>query len=227
MEVWVNGKKTQIPVSFDKDGIMRNTQNGRPIVSDYDGWAVLDGEGTRRLGYDEAGKRLTGAAKQADRQTKIPLIRKLVDDARTQLQHAPASSEWGPIPALLAGEKPAASFSCKVVTIAENIVGNVAKEGVVEYRPGAKHPFLTKAAGTKGPKPTLDMSGGKPPPAAPRKPSVPNLPNVPNLPPPKQQKQGDASGTASGAAAGAGAGAKPPKAPAPKAAPKPAPRKAK
>jgi hypothetical protein len=171
LEVWVSGKKVKLDVKFDAEGVMRSVKDGKAIVSDYDGWAVLDKAGERRLGYDAAGKRLLGAEKQADRQTKIPLIRKLVDDARTQLQHAPASSEWGPLPALLAGQEPAPCFDCKTLAIAKNILKNVAKEGAVEFRPGGKFPVLTKAAGVAdAPRPTLNVPGAKPkvtPPKAP------------------------------------------------------------
>jgi hypothetical protein len=176
LEVWVNGKKTQLAVAFDKEGVLRGVQNGKPIVSDYDGWAVLDEAGQRRLGYNEAGERLLGAEKQADRSTKVPLIRKLVDDPRTQLQHAPASSEWGPIPALLAGAEPPPCFDCKTLAIAKNILNNVAKEGAVEFRPGAAHPYLTKPAGVpNAPQPTLKLPGGKPSAPTP-KPKSPPLP---------------------------------------------------
>jgi hypothetical protein len=161
LEVWVNGEKTKIPVAFDSKGIMRHAQTGRPITSDYDGWAVLDQNG-RRLGYDDAGQRLTGAAKQADRKQKIPMIRDLVNDPRTNLQHAPTSSEWGPIPAILAGDlkKACSSFSCAINKIGDNIVDAARKDGVVEYRPGEAHPYLTKAAGVKDAKaPTLTVKG--------------------------------------------------------------------
>jgi hypothetical protein len=160
LEVWVNGEKVKIPVTFDKKGVMRHTQTGRPITSDYDGWAVLDENG-RRLGYTHDGQRLTGAAKQADREKKIPMIRGLVDDPRTNLQHAPTSSEWGPIPALLRGDKEAVKgFQCAINKIGENIVDAARKDGVVEYRPGSSHPYLTKAAGVKDAKaPTLKIPG--------------------------------------------------------------------
>lgn len=161
LEVWVNGEKVKIPIAFDKKGVMRHAQTGRPITSDYDGWAVLDENG-RRLGYTEDGQRLLGAQKQADRQRKIPMIRDLVDDPRTNLQHAPTSSEWGPVPALLAGDikGAAAKFKCDINKIGESIIEGVGKEGVVEFRPGAAHPFLTKPAGVKGAKsPTLKVKG--------------------------------------------------------------------
>jgi hypothetical protein len=164
LEVWVSGKKVKLDVKFDAEGVLRSVKDGKAVVSDYDGWAVLDKAGERRLGYDATGKRLLGAEKQADRQTKIPLIRKLVDDGRTQLQHAPASSEWGPIPALLAGAEPAPCFDCKTLAIARNILANVGKEGAVEFRPGAAHPFLTKPVGVPdAPIPKLNLPGAKPP----------------------------------------------------------------
>jgi hypothetical protein len=171
LEVWVSGKKVKLDVKFDAEGVLRATKDGKAIVSDYDGWAVLDKEGERRLGYDAAGKRLTGEEKQADRKTKIPLIRKLVDNPATQLQHAPASSEWGPIPAMLAGAEPTPCFDCKTLAIARNILNNVAKEGAVEFRPGAAHPYLTKPVGIPdAPQPTLHLPGAKGPaaPAGPK-----------------------------------------------------------
>jgi hypothetical protein len=180
LEVWVNGEKVKIPVKFDDKGVMRHAQTGRPITSDYDGWAVLDENG-RRLGYDEAGKRLTGAQKQADRQRKIPMIRDMVDDARTNLQHAPTSSEWGPIPAILEGdmEKASSCFSCAVKKLGDNIVDAARREGVVEYRPGEKHPFLTKAAGILDAKsPTLRIPGLQTPPGM-REKAAAGLRNMP------------------------------------------------
>ena len=146
MEVRINGERRNVRFTMDKDGVLRHPQTGRPVVSDYDGWAASKPNG-RRLGYDENGRKLTNVTQQsADRRAYMKFLNSLMKSPM-QMQHNLTSIDWAPVAELLLeGGNAASKFDCDTLAKAMRSVKGVYNEGVVKWIPGADNPVWTKNA---------------------------------------------------------------------------------
>lgn len=158
--VYIDGVKTWIPTKFDKNGILRNAKTGKPFGKDHDGWDTLTEDGSRSLGYNADGTKGTEKMQSTERRTGARVIKQLQKTV-VQLAHSNRTRLWNPLPELKwKGNVP--YFDCTLIHIKNKKAAMVAREGVVEHRPGEAFPYLTHAHGAPRPaatKPTTIPKG--------------------------------------------------------------------